>query len=42
MQNPKNKNKKANNNPFFKAGYNIVQRVNMDEKMRNYSEYAQR
>ena len=40
MQNPKNKQK--SNNPVFKPGYNIVQRVKMDEKMRNYSEYAQR
>ena len=37
MQNP---NKKVN--PIFKAGYNITQRVAQDEKMRNYSEYAQR
>ena len=37
MQNP---NKKVN--PVFKAGFNIKQRVEKDEKMRNYSEYAQR
>jgi hypothetical protein len=37
MQNP---NKKVN--PVFKAGFNIQQRVEKDEKMRNYSEYAQR
>jgi len=39
MQNPKNKKKE---NPIFKAGYNIQQRVALDEKMRGYSEYAQR
>jgi hypothetical protein len=37
MQNP---NKKVN--PIFKAGYNIKQRVALDEKMANYSEYAAR
>jgi len=40
MQNPKNK--KLMENPIFKPGYNITQRVALDEKMRNYSEYAQR
>jgi hypothetical protein len=37
MQNPKNK---KSVNPAFKAGFNIQQRIAMDEKMRNYSEYA--
>ena len=40
MQNPKNKNKKVN--PAFKPGFNIQQKIAMDEKMRNYSEYAAR
>lgn len=30
------------NHPVFKPGYNITQRVALDEKMRSYSEYAQR
>lgn len=36
------KGKKLKENPIFKPGYNIQQRVALDEKMRNYSEYAQR
>lgn len=37
MQNP---NKKTA--AIFKPGYNITQRVRQDEKMKNFSEYAQR
>ena len=40
MQNPANKKKKEN--PIFKAGYNIQQRVALDEKMRNACDYAGR
>lgn len=34
--------KTLKNHPIFQPGYNITQRVAQDEKMRNYSEYAQR
>ncbi len=37
MQKPNQKT-----NPIFKPGYNIVQRVRQDEKMRNFQDYTQR
>jgi hypothetical protein len=40
MHNPKNK--KAKENPIFKPGYNIAQRVAFDNKMRAAEEYAAR
>ena len=38
MHNPKNK--KAKENPIFKPGHNIVQRVALDNKMRAAEQYS--